>query len=207
LKSQWGPTWLLSAADGVAKGRETLALVAGAQEVAIAHHSARTLRYALAIAELENERDVEPDLLFHACLLHDIGASSLPTGTQRFEVEGADIAADTVVGHGYTQAQTEKVWQAVALHTSPHIAERMGSLTRLVRLGVRADFGDNLIDAELRRQTEADLPRLDVERVLSRVVVEACLVDPRRAPAASWPNALLAAHQTSSHPDARLTAF
>lgn len=204
MESRPWPAWLLELADGVPGGGEVLALVAEVEDPAIAHHSARTLRYATAMVRGEG---VDADVLFHACLLHDIGASPLLTGAERFEVGGADIAAEVVTGHGYSPARAQQVWQAVALHTSPHIAERMGSVTRLVRLGVRADFGDDLVDAGLRERTEVDLPRLDVERVLSRAVVEAGLADPRRAPAASWPGALLAAHRASPDPDARLTAF
>ncbi len=95
---------------------QTLALVAGVEDAAIAHHSWRTLRYALAIGERESLSGVDPGVLFHACLLHDVGASS------------------------------------------PHIAGRMGAVTRLVRMGVLADFGDALVDPGPRRGSEVDLP-------------------------------------------------
>lgn len=199
--------WLVEAAAAVAGGAQTLALVAAAEEPAIAHHSARTHRYAAALAAREGLTGLDAGVLFHACLLHDVGASALLTGAERFEVGGADLAATALAAHGYTAEQRQEVWQAVALHTSPHIAERMGPVTRLVRLGVRADFGDDLVDAALRAEVERELPRLDVERVLSRVVVEQALAEPGRAPGVSWPAALLAAHRASPHPDARLTAF
>lgn len=80
-------------------------------------------------------------------------------------------------------------------------------MTRLVRLGVRADFGDDLVDPALRRATEAEFPRLDAERVLSAVVVDQAVQDARRAPATSWAAALLAAHRASSDTHGRLRAF
>ncbi len=201
--------WLRAAARGVAGGNRTLELVGSAAEPAIAAHSARTFRYAAAIAAAEPGTDpgLDPDVLFHACLLHDIGTTDLAAGLSRFEVAGADLAARTVAGHGFGPERQATVWQAVALHTSPQIAERMGTVTRLVRLGVRADFGEDLVDAQLRAATERDCPRLDIERVLSAAVVRQCLAEPERAPSGTWPAALLAAHRSGTGPDARLAAF
>ncbi len=173
---------------------------------AIAHHSARTFRYASTTAEREGG-DVDPALLFHACLLHDIGAVADPVGSERFEVTGADTASRLLDDAGFSSHQRDRVWAAIALHTSPQIAERTGGLVRWVRLGVLADFGADLIHPDLRRDTERDCPRLDAERVLSAAVVAQCLADPRRAPASSWPAALLAAHTSAEDPDARMHAF
>lgn len=202
--------WLLAVVDQVATAPQALALLNGACAAAIVQHSARTLRYALAIAEREDVA-VDHAALVHACLLHDLGASMMATSAERFEVQGADLAVQFLEQHegeGWPQSRREAVWAAIAVHTSPHIAERMSPLTRLVRLGVRADFGeDDLVDPSLRRAAEHDHPRGDVERVLSGVVVEAALSDDRRAPMSSWPAGLLAAHRASPDPDARLAAF
>jgi len=209
--SDSGPSWLTTAAATVEGGEAALALVNGTLRPAIAHHSARVFRFATYLSDQEQVGGPK-DLLFHACLLHDIGASEIGSrpgryGMQRFEVQGADLAADFLGGHGYSAEGQKQVWQAIALHTSPHIAERLTPLTRLVRLAVRADFGADLVPSDLRQSTEQDCPRLDIERELSRVVVEQALADPARAPHASWPSALLAAHQASADPDARLSAF
>ncbi|ROP26921.1 HD domain-containing protein [Pseudokineococcus lusitanus] len=198
--------WLVEVADRVPAGRAALDLLGGACHPAVAHHSARTLRYALDLAD-RSGADVDRDALVHACLLHDLGASALAVGPERFEVQGADLAVALLAEHGWAPSRREQVWAAIAVHTSPHVAERLSPLTRLVRLGVRADFGDDLVDPALRRATEADHPRLDAERVLSGVVVDAALRDGRRAPETSWAAALLAAHRASPDPDARLAAF
>ncbi len=199
--------WVAEAAAGLSGGERTLRIVAATVEPAIAYHSARTFRYAEAIAKDEGTDDVDPATLFHACLLHDLGAVAVSASPERFEVAGADAASEVLATHGYSSQQRHNVWLAIALHTSPQIAERTGGLVRLVRLGVRADFGDDLIDPLLRQETERDCPRLDAEPVLSAMVVAQCLADPKRAPASSWPAALLAAHTSSSDPDARMNAF
>ncbi|MEW2428765.1 HD domain-containing protein [Micromonospora sp. NPDC047644] len=187
-------------------GPAALALLNDACEPAIVHHSIRVLRYALALREQDN-LDVEDEVLVHSCLLHDIGASRLASGPERFEVQGADLAVNLLIGQGWRTDRLEAVWTAIAVHTSPHIAERISAPARLVRLAVRADFSDDLITPELRRATEDDLPRLDVERVLSGVVVAQAEIDQRRAPGGSWPGDLLAAHRCGSGPDARLAGF
>ena len=197
------------AAANTPGGWEALTLIGQVVEPAIAHHSARVFRYAQAVGRAEGgeENQLEDGTLFLACLLHDVGATLLGEGPQRFEVEGADRAAAFAASYGYTTEQGRRVWEAVALHTSPHIAERIHPLARWVRRGVLSDFGAQLVDPGLRLRTEVDLPRLDVERTLSRVVVEQALRDERRAPASSWPAALLAAHRASQDVDARLAGF
>jgi hypothetical protein len=201
--------WLLKEVDQVVTGPQALALLNRACAPAIVHHSARTLRYALAINQRE-DLVVDQPALVHACLLHDLGASALATSVERFEVQGAYLAVQFLQQHeadGWSPSRRQAVWAAIAVHTSPHIAEHMSPLTRLVRLGVRTDFGEDLVDPEVRHAAEQDHPRHDIERVLSGVVVESALQDERRAPKSSWPAGLLAAHRASTDPDARLAAF
>ncbi|EEB93572.1 hypothetical protein MPER_07748 [Moniliophthora perniciosa FA553] len=44
------------------------------------------------------------------------------------------------------ESSLHKVWTAIALHTSPGIAERIDPFTRLVRLGVNMDFSRTVRD-------------------------------------------------------------
>ena len=69
----------------------------------VANHSIRSYLFATLLAEHEGLRpaaDFDPDLLFFACVLHDLGTSPLASGTQRFEVDGADMAATFLTGNG-----------------------------------------------------------------------------------------------------------
>ncbi|ABS03795.1 HD domain-containing protein [Kineococcus radiotolerans] len=214
-------SWLQQAAQSVRGGLQVLDVITEAVAPAIASHSVRVLRYAhaLACSEMAQERlqvsrspaafasYLDDGTLLTACLLHDAGATAVGASWQRFEVQGADRAAAFARAHGYSEDQVRHIWEAVALHTSPHIAERIHPLARWVRGGVLADFGTDLIPPDLRRRTEAEVPRLDVERTLSGIVVEQALRDERRAPSGSWPADLLAAHRASADADARLSAF
>ncbi|OAP54997.1 hypothetical protein AYL99_10697 [Fonsecaea erecta] len=164
----------------------------------IVHHSLRVYLLANWLAEREKSEWAGSDLLFVACVCHDIGASQAHNGPQRFEVEGADAAANLLRRHSRSEAEAHEVWTAIALHTSPGIAERITPLARLVRLGVLIDFRP-AIKAQLEAGTyaetiEAKLPRLEIEKVLGDAVVQQAVQNPAKAPAASWPNNLYRSH-------------
>lgn len=164
---------------------------------AILNHSVRVFRIGerLAKASQSDWAYEKWNLLFVACILHDIGCASQFDGPQRFEVEGADAAANYLHQHKIAGSDVHEVWQAIALHTSPGIAERISVLARLVRQAVLIDFGTQL-DQEshsVRDATEEAFPRLGIENILGDVVVDQALRQPQKAPPASWPGVLLRA--------------
>lgn len=164
---------------------------------AIAHHSIRTYRWAVLVGDrrgMTAGRDYDGDLLFYACVLHDLGTSDAHDGPRRFEVEGVDAAAELLTAEGLDAAGVDQVWEAIALHTSPHIAESRGPVTMLTRLGVLCDFGQGPFDdAAVREEMERLHPRLDFERELTDAVVAQALRRPEKAPLHSWPGGLLRA--------------
>ncbi|MBX3099942.1 MAG: HD domain-containing protein [Salinibacterium sp.] len=181
------------------------ALTTAALDLATAHeipsvlnHSVRTHGYALLHAqklELVASVDYDPELLFVACVLHDLGASEAFDGPQRFEVEAADAAASLLEYHGRTPADTDQVWQAIALHTSPGIVERRGPVPMLTRLGVRTDFFSVSIPDELRIAAEREYPRLGLDHELGALLVEQALRQPEKARESSWVSDLVREHQ------------
>ncbi|MEE9095149.1 HD domain-containing protein [Pseudarthrobacter phenanthrenivorans] len=166
----------------------------------IFNHSARVFEYARAIAANE-DCAVDVAALRIASLFHDAGTADEYDGPQRFEVEGADAAAAFLTTHGWEAARVDSVWEAIALHTSPQIAERRGPVARYLRLGVRADFGDVTLlpRADKHRSgVEGMYPRLMIEQCLGQTVVEQALRNPEKAPPSSWPGGLLQAHLHTS---------
>jgi hypothetical protein len=145
--------------------------------------------------------DVDSSLLFIASMFHDMGTCAAHDHDQRFEVCGADAAVDYMRMHGMSDPSGQReVWEAIALHTSPGIAERMGPLTKTLRMAVKADFGNelyrSLLADELVESTEAILPRGEVEKVLGDCIAgQAERRDGEereaKAPAVSWPWNLL----------------
>ncbi|CAO2654836.1 Nn.00g115690.m01.CDS01 [Neocucurbitaria sp. VM-36] len=168
----------------------------------ILNHSIRVYLYADALAEhafstyFTNPQ--KHDLLFTACLFHDIGTTSTYNGPQRFEVEGADAAVKHLTQFGVKEEDKHDVWTAIAIHTSPGIAERIGELSKLVRIAVVTDFGRKTRDWEtlvpLREELEAKFERGGIEKVLGDAVVEQAKTKPDKAPMVSWPGVMYRAH-------------
>jgi HD superfamily phosphodiesterase len=168
----------------------------------ILHHSLRVFIYADWLAKREariwGHDERLRDIVFIACICHDLGATHHHDGEQRFEVEGADAAKRFALSQNIREEDAHDVWTAVAVHTSPHIAERIHPLSRLVRLGVLIDFRkatrDDLEASAYVKEIEKSIPRLEIEKVLADAVVEQALRNNQKAPAASWPNNLLKSH-------------
>ncbi|GGT41430.1 HD domain-containing protein [Streptomyces chromofuscus] len=163
---------------------------------AIVNHSVRVWLVADHLGKQQDLGEREREALAVACLFHDAGTADAYDGPQRFEVEGADAASDFLSAYDWPAPLVQQVWEAIALHTSPGIAERMGALPRLVRLGVLADFGATDLPGTDDGQLSASLarfPRMDIEAVLGDAVVEQALRCPGKAPKSSWPGGLLAA--------------
>ena len=174
-------------------------LTASSVSLPILHHSLRVYLLAKWVIDKENHEEVDKELLFIACICHDLGASGLYDGPQRFELEGADAAAHLMRTHGKPETEIHEVWTAIAVHTSPGIAERITVLARFVRLGVLIDFGPTTIRVTQGAvcygdEIESKLPRLGIEKILGDTVVEQAVRNPEKAPKASWPGDLFRSH-------------
>jgi hypothetical protein len=189
-------------------GRLALSTLRPQMLAPILNHSLRTLH--LASAECRASRwEVSPLDLLIACLFHDSG--TIPDHSpERFEVAGADRATEFAREVGRDSASCRAIWDAVALHTSPGIAERHQPLTRAVRSGVLIDFGSPS-HAHRHRALIAELehtyPRDGIERVLAGAVVRAARTTPAKAPPSSWPADLVRGAGTISDPDADNPSF
>jgi hypothetical protein len=150
-----------------------LSLVRANESAAIANHSVRAFLFATLSAEHRGVTDFDRSLLFFSCVLHDIGLSELGNRTQRFEVDGADVAAEFLAEQGFSAADRGTVWEAIALHTSSGIAERRGPVTELTRRGIGADFGrdTDFVSDEQAALIHAAYPRLAMERALVDEIV------------------------------------
>jgi HD superfamily phosphodiesterase len=116
----------------------SLALVRSTESRPIADHSIRSFIFARLLAEREgalNDAAYDEDLLFAAAVMHDLGLGERAQGRARFEVEGADLAAEVLREHGVPEADVDRVWEAIALHSSHGLAERLGLLTYLTHKG------------------------------------------------------------------------
>jgi hypothetical protein len=119
--------------------REITQLVRDTESELLIHHSTRVYFWA-ALAGRRRELIFDAELLYAAAMFHDIGLTPAYRESQRrFEVDGADAARDFLRGHGLSQADVDKVWTAVALHTTPGIPEHMHPEIALVQAGAGMD--------------------------------------------------------------------
>jgi hypothetical protein len=126
------------------------------------HHSRRVFLFgALRGRDLE----FDPELLYVGAMFHDLGLTERYRRTdQRFELDGADEARAFLAAHGIAGEPADRVWTAIALHTTPEIPLRMAPEIALVTRGVEADVlgigYDVVTDAERAAITAAH-PRPD----------------------------------------------
>lgn len=153
-----------------------LRTVQSSESVSIANHSVRSFFFAQLLAEHEGALDdaaYDRDLLFAATVLHDLGVGDLAQGDARFEVEGADLAAALLTEHGVDARDVDRVWEAIALHTSPGVAQRRGLLAYLTYEGIAADFGLNAeVVADWEKEIHGAYPRLAMVRSLTDAITE-----------------------------------
>lgn len=119
--------------------REISELVRDTESSLLFHHSSRVFYFA-ALAGKQRGLDFDQELLYAGCMFHDMGLTCEHSSADcRFEVDGANVAQHFLQGHGINERDIERVWTAIALHTTPGIPEHMHPLIALVTTGVEAD--------------------------------------------------------------------
>ena len=145
-----------------AMARQATELVRDTESDLLFHHSSRVYYWA-ALAGQQRKLAYDPELLYIGCLFHDMGLTHDHCSCdKRFEVDGADAAAEFLRGHGVSRQDIDRVWTAIALHTTPGIPEYMHPLIALVTAGVEMDvLGINYqgYDSALRERVVELHPR------------------------------------------------
>ena len=105
----------------------------------IYHHSRRVFLFgSLQSRWLGIEPD--PELLYVAALFHDSGLVAPYRGTtQRFELDSADAAKSFLTTSGFSSAEADVVWTAIALHTTPEVPYKMAPVIAATTVGVETD--------------------------------------------------------------------
>lgn len=172
-----------------------LEIVRTEEPAPVANHSIRSYLFARLLARHEGlviGRDVGEQALFAACVLHDIGLTDRGNGSQRFEVDGADSAVAILAPLGVPDSECSLIWEAIALHTSPGIAERRGPLAYLTRAGVGADFrGPAAVTDDEAGAIHDAYPRLEMTTSLVDAIVGQAHANPVKAPRYSIAGELL----------------
>lgn len=142
--------------------RDAARVIRAAEGDLLWEHSMRVYYWA-ALAGERRGLSFDPELLYVAALFHDYGLTvSYRDSHQRYEVDGANAARDLLRRHGRSDAEAQKIWLAIALHTtngvSPHLEPTAALLAEGANMDlVGAGYGD-FSDAE-RAAVEAAFPR------------------------------------------------
>lgn len=107
----------------------------------------------------------DPELLYVGAMFHDLGLTErFRRDDQRFEIDGADEARRFLAEHGIDGERADRVWTAIALHTTPEIPLHMAPEIALVTRGVELDvlgLGYHEVGEEQRAAVVGAHPRPD----------------------------------------------
>jgi hypothetical protein len=103
------------------------------------NHSSRVYCFAAIVGERKKLK-YDSELLYIGAIFHDMGlASKYMSKTERFEVDGANVAAEFLRQHKISESDIEMVWDAIALHTTSGIPQHKKPVVALVTAGVEMD--------------------------------------------------------------------
>jgi HD domain-containing protein len=178
----------------------SLAIARSSVSPSIVDHSIRSFLFARLLADdaaYLNDADYDEDLLFAATVMHDLGLGEHATGEARFEVEGADLAAAVLRKHRVAERDIDRVWEAIALHSSLGIAHRRGLLTSLTHKGVFIDAGriTDAIAGRLQEEVLNAYPRPAGDRSIADAIVAHATRSEAAAPPGSLAFELLRQHR------------
>ncbi|WP_106401094.1 HD domain-containing protein [Actinocorallia populi] len=166
-------------------------------------HSVRAYLFGRELgtqAGLRPDEHYDDEVLFLACLLHDAGLSPEGDRAGRFEADGADTAVEFLAAEGLDERRRDIIWQAIALHTSAGIADRMRPEIALTHIGTGADIAAlraRSLPEDLAARAHATWPRSDIGPHLTQAIVEQIRRNPAKASLFSLPFELL----RQTHPD------
>ncbi|GLF92671.1 HD domain-containing protein [Streptomyces yaizuensis] len=151
--------------------REATELVRETAGPLLFHHSRRVFLWG-ALRGREQGLAFDAELLYVGAMFHDLGLTARHRRTdQRFEIDGADEARRFLHAHGITGEPADRVWTAVALHTTPEVPLRMAPEIALVTRGVELDvlgIGYAAVPEAQRAAVVAAHPRPDFKnRILA----------------------------------------
>lgn len=135
--------------------RELTELIRDTESELLFSHSVRVYFWGALLGKRKG-LTFDPELLYVAAMFHDLGLTSVYRESQlRFEVDGANAARDFLRSHHILETDIEKVWTAVALHTTPGIPEHMNSEVALLQAGAGMDVAGRGFEQFTEEQREA----------------------------------------------------
>ncbi len=101
------------------------------------NHAMRTFLFGSLIGRAQGQK-FDSEVLYLACILHDLGLTERFEGDLPFEIQGAEAAREFLRQHGYGNDKARVVWDGIAMHASL-IGHYKQAEIRLVGEGAGAD--------------------------------------------------------------------
>lgn len=166
--------------------REITQLIRDTESDLLFHHSSRVYFWG-ALMGKRNNLKFDPELLYAAAMFHDIGITHGYDESQlRFEVDGANAARDFLRSHGIAEAEVERVWLSIALHTTPGIPEHMHPEISLVQAGAGMDMAGRNYDLFTHEEREAVIAAHPRSHDFAHEVIEAFYEGLKHRPASTF---------------------
>lgn len=151
--------------------REATELIREVASELVFHHSRRVFLFG-SLRGQQQGLAYDPELLYVGAMFHDLGLTERYRRTdQRFEIDAADETRRFLQMHGVADEAADRVWTAIALHTTPEIPLHMAPEIALVTRGVELDvlgIGYDSITGEQRAAVVESHPRPDFKtRILA----------------------------------------
>src|SRR3954447_11068933 len=144
------------------------------------NHVLRTYLFGELLGRAK-ELEFDSELFYLGAVLHDLGLTERFMGQQRFELDGADAAAEFLKDKGVPQDSVEVVWDAVALSTSRAIVGRKRPEIALVNAGAVVDVFGLRVD-QLPKEAVAEViaafPRMGFKKAFQKVMAEVVARNP-----------------------------
>ena len=105
--------------------------------VALLNHSYRTYQFGRALGELQGV-EADPELLFAAALLHDVGLVAPAHGAD-FTLASSRLAREVAEQVGLSSSASQEVQTAITMHQSPGVDLSAGSVAYLLSAGASLD--------------------------------------------------------------------
>ena len=122
-------------------------------------HSTRVYYWAL-LAGRRREARFDPELLYAGAMFHDFGLIPAYNRSElRFEVDGANAASDFLKSYGVPQADVERTWLAIALHTTTGIPQHLHPEIALLHFATALDVVGRGYEELTEEEREAVLAR------------------------------------------------
>jgi len=126
------------------------------------NHAMRTYVFGELVGSKASQ-NYDSEVLYLGAILHDLGLTERFAADDRFELDGADAAAEFLRERKLPDHKIDLVWDAIALHATFSIPQRKVPEIALVQVGAGIDVGAvplELLTPQLIDEVLEALPRL-----------------------------------------------